>query len=141
MKRLLIIGAAAIAALGALLTTSASASAPHDSLAISPRFVSVPGDGPGGCWGVATGGFACNVTLTNPSSSNTQVEWDAIGSDSSFGTTTASPRYGLLAPGKSVVVKVTTNMCGGYSDLQEFIGFPYGGNGWNLGGSVLYSCG
>jgi hypothetical protein len=135
MKRLLIIGAAGIAALGAVLTTSAST--PKASLNISPRFVSAPGDGPGGC--SFTGSWVCHVTLRNPSSSTASVPWEAIGSNDLVAT--VKPTSGTLAPGTSVRVTITTSTCGGYYDLGMFLGFSYAAGDWNYGGAVMYACG
>ncbi|MHB8488474.1 MAG: hypothetical protein ACYDCS_04165 [Candidatus Dormibacteria bacterium] len=138
MKRLIILAGAGIAALGAVLTTSASP--PKQGLTVSPSFVSDPGDGPGGClWN--GNAFVCHVTLANPSSSNEKVPWVLVGGDVADNGSgfyeTVSPSNGTLAPGKSVRVTITTNACGGYYAVAEFAG----GSNYQYGGAVLYACG
>ena len=137
MKGLLLIGVAAVVTLGTSLT--ASSSPPKAGLTISPTYVSVSGDGPGGCTTEGTV-WVCHVTLTNTSAA--KWYWESIGTnDWSNGIDGAyyvvNPSSGTLAPGKSVKVFITTNQCGGYFDLGMFLGGP----NFDYGSAVMYACG
>jgi hypothetical protein len=143
--RKLAIFAAALIGVGIFAGGSALANSPKAALTLSPTFVSAPGDGPGGC--PAVGGlWVCHVTLTNPSSSNVKVTWESIGTNDFTGSgasATVSPASGVLSPGKSVRVTITTNACGGYFDLNMFLGGPVGSPvaDYPLGDAVMYTCG
>jgi hypothetical protein len=132
-------GAATATALlvgSAIAGLAASNATPHGSLKASTTFVSIPGDGPGGCVESGPTGnvVTCHVTLSNPKSSNgAAITWAVVGTPSD--TDTVTPSSGTLGVGKSVKVTMVTG-CYAWSAF-DFLDTSTGLSG----APVMFTCG
>jgi FlaG/FlaF family flagellin (archaellin) len=101
---------------------------PTPMLVITPTSIGIPGDGTN-CSSYLSP-VTCTVTLSESSSSQSSLNWNTSngGTDATF-----SPSSGILSPGQTIQVTITTSYCGRSLAL-------YFEASWNTV-TVTYSCG
>jgi hypothetical protein len=126
-------GAAAVLVAGvcahATIAATLTASLPKAVLTVSPTAVSLPGDGPGGCFGTNGVTWVCTFKVSESSGSSEPLTWRATVALDSSGAgraTKFNPAGGTLYPGTTVTVKATVGCEQGMAFLitSAFVGWP-----------------